>query len=79
LGGDPWAIAVIDERAGTRHARERDVEVHGTLWLIAQSVRQGLLAEERSEELVAALRDTEAWFPDFDGGFVGWARENGLL
>lgn len=31
------ATAILDERAGTRQARERGVDVHGTLWLIARA------------------------------------------
>ena len=73
------AIAIVDERAGTRRGRERGVEVHGTLWLVAEGRRRGLLTDRRCEELVDALSDTEAWFPCRGAEFVAWARDAGLL
>jgi predicted nucleic acid-binding protein len=73
------AIAIVDEKAGTRHARERGVDVHGTLWLVANAYKAGTLAESGCEALVDALRDTEAWFPCDGSTFLEWARRQGLL
>lgn len=73
------AIAIVDERAGTRRGRERGVEVHGTLWLVAEGRRRELLTDARCEDLVDALSDTEAWFPCRGAEFVSWARDAGLL
>jgi predicted nucleic acid-binding protein len=73
------AIAIVDERAGTRRGRERGVEVHGTLWLIAEGRRRNLLTDAQCEELVDALSDTEAWFPCRGAEFIAWARAEGLL
>jgi predicted nucleic acid-binding protein len=49
------AIAIVDERAGTNHGRERRVRVHGTLWLICEGYRKGLLGEAAAEGLVVSL------------------------
>ena len=73
------ATAILDERAGTSHGRERNVEVHGTLWLIAEGVRSGVLAPARCEGLVDALRAAEAWFPCTGGEFIEWSQAEGLL
>lgn len=73
------AIAILDERAGTRHGKERGVEVHGTLWLVADAVRTDRITAEAAETLIDGLRDVEAWFPRFEDGFVVWAQANGLL
>ena len=73
------AVAIVDERAGTLHGRRRGVEVHGTLWLIAEGHRTGLLVDARAEMLVDALSDAEAWFPCGGSDFLDWARTEGLL
>jgi predicted nucleic acid-binding protein len=73
------AVAIVDERAGTRRGRERGLEVHGTLWLVAEGNRTGQLSDERAELLVTALSDTEAWFPCSGAEFLNWARSEGLL
>jgi predicted nucleic acid-binding protein len=73
------ATAVVDERAGTRHGRERGVDVHGTLWLIAQGLRTGSLDADQCEALVDALRAAEAWFPCSGSDFMHWAQAEGLL
>lgn len=75
------AIAVVDERAGTRLGRERGVEVHGSLWLIGTAFRRELLTRHEVVTLIERLADTEAWFPSAarGDGFFQWAAENGLL
>lgn len=74
------AIAVVDERPGTLSGRERGVEVHGTLWLIAMACRSNLLARHEVTALIDALADAEAWFPaEARGdGFFDWAASHGL-
>lgn len=44
--------AVIDERAGTRAARRDHIDVHGTLWLVANAVRSGKLSEQNAIRMV---------------------------
>lgn len=75
------AIAVIDERAAVRCGRERDVEVHGTLWLIAEGYRASLLARNEVISLIDALADAEAWFPAEARGedFFEWASQEGMI
>lgn len=73
------AIAVIDERAGTRRGRERGVEVHGTLWLVAEGCRTDQLSDDGAGALVDALSDNEAWFPCRGSEFLEWARSEQLL
>ena len=75
------ATAVVDERPGTLHGRERGVDVHGTLWLIAKACESALLARHEVVRLVDALGDAEAWFPEAarGEGFFTWAAAHGLL
>ena len=72
-------VAILDERAGTRHARERGVDAHGTLWLIAEGYRSHVLTAKQSEQLVDALNAAEAWFPCSGADFLAWAAGAGLL
>jgi predicted nucleic acid-binding protein len=73
------ATAIVDERAGANHGRQRGVQVHGSLWLIVEGYRGGHLDEGGAKALVDALRDTEAWFPCDGEGLFDWARSCGLL
>jgi predicted nucleic acid-binding protein len=73
------ATAVVDERAGTRQAREREVDVHGTLWLVVQAFQSDAISQGGCEQLVDALRDSEAWFPCDGSTFFEWAHREGLV
>lgn len=95
LGGGPeenngeaavlaWAsvhggAAVIDERAGTRLAQRDDIEVHGSLWLVVQGVRSGVLNRSDAEQLVNDLRETDMRLPVDGGALFAWAYQEGLL
>lgn len=74
------AIAIVDDQAATNLGRHRDVETHGTLWLVVRGLRSGDLSEPDAVQLVGALLDAGAWFPV--GGaeeFIPWACGDGLL
>jgi predicted nucleic acid-binding protein len=73
------AIAILDDRPAVRAAKHRNVEAHGTLWLIANGVRAELLTSNDASNLVDQLRTTEAWLPCSGSDFEDWARKNGLL
>jgi hypothetical protein len=60
-------------------ALQRGVTVHGTLWLIANGVRIGVLALPDAERLVDQLREAEAWLPCNGAQFLSWAKDRGLL
>jgi predicted nucleic acid-binding protein len=70
---------VIDERAGTRAARRDHIEVHGTLWLVANALRDGKLIEAAAVRIIDQLADTDMALPTDGAGFLAWAREAGLL
>lgn len=72
-------VAVLDERAATRAAQQRGVAVHGTLWLIANGVRVGVLELLDAERLVDQLREAQAWLPCTGVEFLSWAKDRGLL
>lgn len=95
LGGGPeknngeaavlaWAsihsgIALIDERAGTRIAQRDGIEVHGTLWLVANAVRSEKMERHDAERIVDDLIATEMTLPCDGAGFFAWAYREGLL
>ncbi len=95
LGGGPdrnngeaavlaWAsvnqgIAIIDERAGTRAARRDGIDVHGTLWLIANGFKEGRPDRVVAERMVDELAATEMKLPVDGAGFFTWAYTEGLL
>jgi len=95
LGGGPdrnngeaavlaWAsthggTVLIDERAGTRAARRDHIEVHGTLWFVANALRDAKLAEDAAVRIVDQLVATDMALPTDGAGFLAWAYEEGLL
>jgi predicted nucleic acid-binding protein len=70
---------LIDERAGTRAARRDHIEVHGTLWFVANALRDGKLADRDAVRIVDQLSDTDMALPTDGAGFLDWARNEGLL
>jgi predicted nucleic acid-binding protein len=72
-------VAVVDERAATRAGQQRGVIIHGTLWLIANGVKTGVLPLMDAERLVDQLRAAEAWLPCTGAEFLSWAKDRGLL
>ena len=74
------ATAIIDERAANNIGRQRGVKVHGTLWLIVQALKSGLISERQSIEVVRSMLGIGAWLP-FDSAeeFITWARQESLL
>lgn len=70
---------IIDERAGTRAAKRDQIEVHGTLWLIANSIRSGKLQEDDAIKMIDQLSATDMSLPTDGAGFLKWAYEEGLL
>jgi predicted nucleic acid-binding protein len=71
--------ALIDERAGTRCARRDNIEVHGTLWLITNAVREELLSKSAATKMVDLLAATDMALPTDGAGFFTWAHDEGLL
>ena len=72
-------VALVDERPATRAARRDGIDVHGTLWLIANGVRDGVLTREAAEAMVDDLIASEMKLPVDGAGFFAWAYEEGLL
>ncbi len=72
-------IAIVDERPATRAARRDGLEVHGTLWLIVNGVREDKLSREAAESIVDDLVATEMKLPVDGSGFFAWAFAEGLL
>lgn len=71
--------AIIDERAGTRAARRDQIEVHGTLWLITNAIRDGKLLHAQAVTIIDQLGATDMALPTDGAGFLAWAHEEGLL
>lgn len=74
------AIALVDERAGVNVAQQRGIAVHGTLWLIAETLNSRLVNERQAITIVDDMLAAHAWFPfDRDDEFIAWARGEGLI
>lgn len=73
------AVAVIDDGDARRVAQRYNLEVHGTLWLLASACHSGKLTEVAAGNLVDALRATGMRLPATGPEFGDWARSNGLL
>lgn len=72
-------IVIIDDRAAKRAGKRRGVECHGTLWLIIDAFRSGVLVEADACALVDVLSETDARFPCAGADLFEWARGNDLL
>lgn len=72
-------VAVIDERAATRAALRDGIDVHGTLWLVANGIRDGKLDRADAELIIDELALTDMALPVGGAGFMAWAYEEGLL
>jgi predicted nucleic acid-binding protein len=75
LGG----IALTDDRFATKVARANGLEVHGTIWLLAQLCRDGKITEAGAGNLVDMLRDSSMRLPCTGAQFRSFARKHGLL
>lgn len=73
------ATAIIDDRVGKQAGVARNVDVHGSLWLIFESFNRDLLDRAGVEDLVGALVDSEAWFPCTASDAFEWGKRQGLL
>jgi predicted nucleic acid-binding protein len=71
--------AVIDERAGTRIAQREGINVHGTLWLVANGIRAKELSRDEAVRIVDDLIASEMALPVDGQGFFAWAYQEGLL
>ena len=72
-------VAVVDDRAGRKQGSERGVKLTGTLELICEGIRNGLLVSAQAVRIVDLLHDHEAFLPCRGADFVEWARVEGLL
>lgn len=73
----PGAVAVIDDGAGRRAARDRGVALRPTLSLLCEAIRGGHLTLSLVGDLVDDLLRTDYRLPFGPGEFADWAREHG--
>jgi hypothetical protein len=73
------ATAVIDDQHAARVGRSYGVDVHGTIWLLARSCREGKLTEVAASNLVDVLTATGMRLPCTGADFPRYARTNHLL
>lgn len=72
------AIAIIDDAAGRKAARDFSVPLRPTLALLCHAIRDGLLTTRMVSDLADHLLETEYRLPFGPGGFKKWANEHGL-
>ncbi|HEX7303323.1 hypothetical protein [Lentzea sp.] len=72
-------VALTDDSKATKVARAHGLEVHGTIWLLAQSCRDGKLTETGAGNIIDMLRGSDMRLPCTGPGFPAYARKHGLL
>ena len=73
------AVAVIDDAAGRKAARNNDVALRPTLALLCDAIREGLLTLPLVGALADDLLATHYRLPFKPGGFERWATENDMF
>ncbi|WP_219471719.1 hypothetical protein [Nonomuraea rhizosphaerae] len=73
------ATAITDDRDARIAARNEGLDVHGTLWIIAEGIRAGTLDRSCASGFVDTLIVTGARYPFGSGQFLTWAEKQGLL
>jgi predicted nucleic acid-binding protein len=71
--------AVVDDRVAREVGREYNVEISGTLALLCQAIREGLLTVPLVEKIADDLLATKYRLPHKPGQFRGWAVREGLI
>jgi predicted nucleic acid-binding protein len=72
-------VAVVDDSAARKVADCHGVEHIGTLGLLCESIRSGLLTVPLVAQLADHLLEGEYRPPFLSGGFETWASDNGLV
>jgi len=72
-------IALTDDREATKVARRHDLEVHGTIWLLAAGCRRGKLTAISAGNLIDDFRALGARLPCKGSEFRDYARKHRLL
>jgi len=57
------AVGYVDDQVACNVGRSRGVRVHRTLQLVVAAYRDGVLTEQKAQELIRNLADTDARFP----------------
>lgn len=70
--------AVVDDRVARRVAAEENIALRGTLGLLCEGIRIGLLTVALVSELADHLLESEYHLPFKSGGFAAWAAKNDL-
>lgn len=73
------ATAVVDDRAARRLAQDAGISCQGTLGLLCEAVRAGLLTTAMVGSLADHLLETKYRLPFPPGGFEAWANEHGIV
>ncbi|MCZ7376675.1 hypothetical protein [Micromonospora sp. WMMC250] len=71
--------AVTDDRTATKVGRRYGLEVHGTIWLLAERCRSGRLTEVNAGAIIDALGETQHRLPCTGAEFSSYARKAGIL
>lgn len=70
--------AVVDDRVARQVGEERGVNVSGTLALLCEAIRSGLLTVSLVARIADDLLATQYRLPLGPGGFKAWATEQGF-
>jgi predicted nucleic acid-binding protein len=73
------ATAIIDDGKARRAASKAGLVVHGTAWVVAQAVMLGNETPAGASALLDTFLADGARYPFRTGGFIDWAKNEGLL
>jgi predicted nucleic acid-binding protein len=72
-------VAIVDDRVAREVGKEYNVQIKGTLALLCEGVRHGLLTVPLVSKIADDLLATEYRLPVRPGQFEAWAGEQGLI
>ncbi|EST37170.1 hypothetical protein N566_14430 [Streptomycetaceae bacterium MP113-05] len=73
------ALPVIDDKDARRVGRTAGLKICGSLRVVAESVVDGRTTDYAATAFVDALIDTGMRYPCARGGFISWAKQNGII
>jgi predicted nucleic acid-binding protein len=73
------ATAITDDDEAKRVARGHGIDVHGTMWLLANACADGKITTVAAGNLIDSLRESGHRLPCTGHSFPAWCRSHGLL
>lgn len=73
------SIAIMDDRDARRVSRQYDLDTHGSMWMLCQSINLGNIDRTSASSFADAVMAAGARLPFPRHGFCSWATAHGLI